>query len=522
MTVVMAVLLLMLAVLGCSPSTSVPSNTAAPTENKLEPAKPPVKIAVELMDYGNIPPSEGTYDNNRWTKWIKQEALKFGVDVEFFIVPRSEEVSKIHVLMASGSAPDLIHTYDRNVFLNYAKMGGLKDLTPLMDKSGSNIKKDFGAEFLKYGQIDGKQYAIPARRSSFALNGYFIRQDWLDKLKLPMPETIDQFYTTLKAFKERASELGTKDVIPLGVDASTGATGFSTLTAIYEAFIKTPTEEEIAAVPLFLREGFLDGLKFVNKLYQEGLMNREFGLDNNMQKFKEHYMNNQIGFVGGHSAVPWLTFNTQAVRKAIPDINMVGFKGIKNKSNEFVMQQGLPIGLYNMIPATSKNPEAALKYLDWLIHEGSFALWFGLEGEHYKMVNGKMEIINAEHNATTLEWMRAASATTYNMTAHHDLEQQKQLLTQRFSGADGVSYLNGIKLFEQVGKKSYVFESVPEMQLKHGTALKKMADNAITKMIMLPPGSVEAEYKKFVDEYMKTGGKEVIDEAKRLFKEMKK
>ena len=30
----------------------------------------------------------------------------------------------------------------------------------------------------------------------------FIRKDWLEKLNLPVPETTEEFYQTLKAFKE--------------------------------------------------------------------------------------------------------------------------------------------------------------------------------------------------------------------------------------------------------------------------------------------------------------------------------
>jgi putative aldouronate transport system substrate-binding protein len=330
---------------------------------------------------------------------------------------------------------------------------------------------------------------------------------------------VDEFYTTIKAFKENESVLGAKDVMPLGVIP---VGGYHASTPIFEAFTKTPTDEEIAAVPLFLRDGFLDGLKFFNKLYQEGLMNKEFGLDTNSQKIKEQYVNNQIGFVASHSSYPWLDLNTMTLRNKAPEAEMVAFPGLKNKSNEIVMQQGVEIGFYNMVPKTSKNPEAAVKYLDWMMNEGSEKLWWGFEGEHYDMKDGKMVIKDAAYNAKTLDYMRGWLAITYNMTADRDPQKQRDTLQYRIAGKDGEIYLKGIELFEKVGKRSVVFDAVPDMQLKYGGALSKLANDTLTKLIMAPPDKVEAGYKAFVDEYMKAGGKEVMDEAKKLFQDMKK
>ncbi|ANE45738.1 hypothetical protein SY83_04850 [Paenibacillus swuensis] len=522
LTVLSLVTLLSLSgLIGCS------SNSAeTTTSNKQETAKESTekttktsKLRVELLDFGDLPASEGTIDNNRWTKYVKEEALKFGVDVEFLVVPRNQESDKINVLMASGSAPDLIMTYDRNLFLNYAKMGGLTDLTPYMDKEGANIKKYFGDEFLKYGQVDGKQFSIPARRASYATNGAFIRKDWLDQLKLPVPQTIEEFYNTLKAFKDNAEALGTKDVIPMGMIPLGGT--YNGMNVALEAFAKTPTDEEIASVPIFLREGALDGLKFMNKLYHEGLLNKEFGLDSNGQKIKEQYANNQVGFVANHSSYPWLDLSISTLRSKAPEADYVAFPGVKNKSGEIVMQQGLEIGFYNMVPKTSKNPEAAVKYLDWFVNEGGSKLFYGFEGEHYEMKDGKMVVIDPAHNAKTLKlggWL----ATVYNMTADKDPAKQRELLKNRITGKDGESYLAGIQTFEKAGKRQVVFNAVPDMQIKYGTALTKLTNDSLTQIMMATPDKVESQYKKFVDEYMSAGGKDVMDEAKRLYAEMKK
>ena len=87
-------------------------------------------LTVELFDRANIPESQGTLEDNQWTRWVKEEMQKLNVDVTFVPVPRGEETTKLNVLLASGTAPDISFTYDRVLFAQYASDGGL---TPLDD-----------------------------------------------------------------------------------------------------------------------------------------------------------------------------------------------------------------------------------------------------------------------------------------------------------------------------------------------------------------------------------------------------
>jgi len=174
------------------------SNTASKSENKAS----PVELKIEVFDRGT--PGETPVDNNYWTKWIQQQ---FGdpnnIKLTFVPCPRSEEVDKLNVWMASGDAPDICLTYDVGVVYNYYKNKGLADLTDALNQYGADLKKYLGDELLNYGRFDGRQYAIPAKRVIQARAGTFIRKDWLEKLNLPVPETTEQFYETLKAFKEK-------------------------------------------------------------------------------------------------------------------------------------------------------------------------------------------------------------------------------------------------------------------------------------------------------------------------------
>ena len=97
---------------------------AAGGETKPEPRG---KISVSIYDRGLIPAEEGTYSDNRWTRWINENGP---VDVEFVQIPRNESQQKYSMLFASGEAPDLVLEYD-NAFVN--TLWAQKQLLPLDD-----------------------------------------------------------------------------------------------------------------------------------------------------------------------------------------------------------------------------------------------------------------------------------------------------------------------------------------------------------------------------------------------------
>lgn len=140
-------------------------------------------MKVEIFDRGNTPAGY-TISDSYLTRFIQE---KFGdpnnIDVQFVPVPRSEEVQKLNVLMASGSeVPDIVFTYDSGTFNRYAEQGGLTELTDLLNQSGPNLKKFLGDETLAYGQYDGQQFAVPGKRLVLGKYASYVRQDWLDAL----------------------------------------------------------------------------------------------------------------------------------------------------------------------------------------------------------------------------------------------------------------------------------------------------------------------------------------------------
>ena len=136
----------------------------------------PITLKISVFDRGV---TGGTaVDNNAWTKWIQEN---FGdprnIKIEWVVIPRSEEESKLNILMASGEAADISFTYNEALVTNFVAQGGLVELSDLIEKYGPHLKSFLGETVLSAGIFNGGQYAIPARRVVVATQGMFIRED---------------------------------------------------------------------------------------------------------------------------------------------------------------------------------------------------------------------------------------------------------------------------------------------------------------------------------------------------------
>lgn len=486
-----------------------------------------VTLKVEVFDRGNAP-SGMTITDNYLTKYVQEN---FGdpnnIDVEFVPVPRSEEVEKLNVLMASGSnVPDIVFTYDPNTFNRYAKQGGLTDVGPLLDEHAPNLKAFLGEEVLSYGQFEGTQFSIPAKRSNTGKYASFIRQDWLDKLGLPVPQTTEELYETLKAFKEKDPGQTGGQVIPMGMTIAS---------AQYEpllwSFIKPTTEEEKYTLTQQLGSndyptllpGFKDGLKFMNTLYNEGLISKDFGLDKDKKKLGEDVATGKVGFYSEDDINPFYeNGSAETLQKNVPGAMLKSVDVFTNEEGKHAKPMYAPNGMYIMIPKSSERAVEAVKYLEWMATgDNLFHMQNGIEGENYTLVDGipvavenpTEEALNRLFNGgdmTIISNGKQLGSMEKNLKARA-LQMPKQLLAE-------------VEAAQQIANTDVIppvlMNRPIEAQTKYGTTLLDKFNEMIVKTTMAKPDQFDAEYEKMMKDYMSSGGQAILDERKEAYKEM--
>lgn len=508
----------------CSSKTA--PNAAGSTDDGGAPAKP-VTLKVEVFDRGNSPAGY-TITDNYWTKWIQEN---FGtpnqIDVEYVPVPRSQEVEKLNVLMASGSGvPDIVFTYDPNTFNRYAKQGGLTDLGPLLDEYGPNLKAFLGDDVLSYGKFEGTQFAIPAKRSNIGKYASFIRQDWLTKLNMPVPQTTTELYETLKAFKEKDPGETGGQVIPLGMTIAS---------AQYEpliwSFIKSMSEEEQYTLtqqlgsndyPILL-PGFKDALQFMNKLYNEGLINKDFGLDKDKKKLTEDISTGKVGFFSEDDINIYYENGTyDLLQKNVPGSEIAAVDVYTNEEGKHAKPKYAPNGLYIMIPKSSKRAVEAIKYLDWMTSgDNLFRIQNGIENENYTLVDGiPVTVENQSEEALNRMYNVGDMAIISNGKQLGSMEknlkaralQMPKKFQEQVAVAQEIANADTIPLV--------LMDRPIEAQTKYATTLLDKFNEIIVKTTMAKPDQFDSVYESMLKDYMASGGQAILDERTAVYKEM--
>jgi putative aldouronate transport system substrate-binding protein len=143
-------------------------------------------------------------------------------------------------------------------------------------------------------QDDGNIYSLPGLAVCYHCNysqKFFINKTWLDNLGLQMPTTTDEYYNVLKAFKEKdANKNGDpNDEIPL-ITCTEGwhvdLDGFLMCSFIYSDPDTKMSVENGNLIFTPVQEGYREGLRYLNKLYAEGLLSPEAFTNDNATNTK--------------------------------------------------------------------------------------------------------------------------------------------------------------------------------------------------------------------------------------------
>jgi len=365
-----------------------------------------VKIKVEVYDRGTDGGKTNAADN-KWTEWIKRKILvDENIAVEFIPVPRSEEEQSLVNLMAAGTPPDVCITYSIDNINNWAEQGGVFDVGPFIDSTLKNLKEFLGPDTALPGRDlirrnmnaqTGQVFSMPARRMNVARLNTFMRKDWLDKLGLPVPRTTQEFYNALVAFKEKdPGGVGKNKVIPYiltqDVRWSTGNILESFIdpnVSIKDRWVNTVCER------YFLIPNYREGVRFLNTMWNAGLIDPDFPLYRD-----DEIMNNMIrsGVVGsfGHNWDQIFRESERLIsdlRKNVPAAEWVALDCMTSADGITHKISYDPAGVNYFIPKSSKNPDAAMRYLNWLAkYENYHFIQTGPEGIVHTIVDGVPKI----------------------------------------------------------------------------------------------------------------------------------
>lgn len=324
-----------------------------------------------------------------------------GTKVEF-IGPAAEVEQQFNLMLASGNLPDVIeYNWLRGSPRgpeNAVEEGVILRLNDLIEEHAPNFSKYLkdNPEIDKMIRTDeGSIYGFPFIRGDDKLLVFYgpvIREDWLKKLNLELPETITEWENVLRAFRDQdPNGNGIKDEIPLTIPVwQILQPAYATLVGawgITGQFFHVNNKVKFGPI----EPQFKDFVKTMNKWYEEGLIDKDFAtMDGKLMDAK--VTNNQLGsmwaFAGGGIGKYMGLMKDQN-----PDFSLTpASHPAMNKGETPIIGQSdfrFPGQNIAAITTKAKNPEQIVKWLDYAYSEEGHMLFnFGKEGVSYQLENG--------------------------------------------------------------------------------------------------------------------------------------
>lgn len=394
---------------GCG-SDNKGSSSAAEATLKDGKYDPPITISIAKQQDENA----GKYINgeslndNVLTRWGKEH---LGIQIETTLLggDATQYNTKLRLaLTGSEKLPDVLPVYDTSLENDLIQSGLVKDITEdiskYMPERLKEIYKEYPTAFNPVIQ-DGKVYGMPIAPNLTEGQVMLIRQDWLDKLNLKAPTTIDEFEKVIAAFtNDDPDGNGKQDTYGFdfsGKDSyNTGWVSDSVM--IFSAYTgkHLPGQwysEDGKLTYGSVAEGTKDALAKLRDWYSKGYLNKELATQGAWDALAD-FTEGKAGIIIGR---PWLYGSVKDVETNVQGAKISAYPTISGVSGDKTYQSGQQNDGVFMFNKDFNNMEAFFLYYDKLYDAafgtGDFKYGYA-EGYDYDTVNGEVVFDSKKFN----------------------------------------------------------------------------------------------------------------------------
>lgn len=309
--------------------------------------------------------------------------------------PVGADTQRISLMIAEQNFPDMI--YAKGDVGSLIDAGAMIDMTDLIEEYGPNIKKLYGDEFekLKYSEDDPSIYQL----CSYAVGGTKYENSGTAQIQFAalkendykIPDTLEEFEKMIKDYIKAHPK--TEDGMDtMGLTLSVSDWHWMITLGNPAGYIAEGApdngqwliDDSYNATYKFTSDKIREYFKWLNKMYNEGILDPEFAT----QTHDDYVAKISSGRVVALLDTDWDYADGEKILKQDGKLDKT-YCGIpltmdKDTKAPSLMYQGLPAGQGVGITTACENPEAAIKYLDYLCSdEGQVLVNWGIEGTNY-------------------------------------------------------------------------------------------------------------------------------------------
>lgn len=304
-------------------------------------------------------------ENNAYTRWCKD---KFNIVWKHKLsAPNNDELAnKLNLLAASSDLPDSVFGQIPQIGM-LANSEALMPLDDLIEKNASplvkwRLKKAQEAtdnQFYKPFTLNGKTYAMGIDVDTWGRSGYqtYIRTDLLDELKLQMPKTVEEYEAAMAAYKAKYPKAAG---ISIWKDLTTDQ-GYNAISPAMQPYGAYPGRW-IKDANGSLTYGSIapetkKGLETLAKWYKAGYIEKDFITKDMGKAFDTLAAGNSLSVTGDWWFVYWPLNLATPNTKGLSHFMATSLNGPEGKP---VTIGPNPFGYATAISAKCKNPEAMI------------------------------------------------------------------------------------------------------------------------------------------------------------------
>lgn len=540
---------------GCGKTSEESTQTTAVSEAEgtakedLPLSKYPETVTVHLG--GSLNPNaklpEGmSYENNSYLDFLSEDLnIKVVYD---WIASSSDFDEKMNLCIGSGTIPELMNV-NATQYRALLKYDMIQPLDQYFDDYASDALKGYvesGGEELKkcISNDKGEMMAIPAPNiTAGGINEMWIRQDWLDNLGLEVPRTWDELAAVAEAFvtqdPDGNGEADTIGILGPGNTDHMNAIGGNQfgLDPLFSSFQSYPQywlQDEDGTVKYgSIQPETRTALEKIQKLYTDKLIDTEMLVRNNCQ---EAILSGKVGIFFG----PWWIGYTVSDATLAGEADWRAYFTPLSEDGKYYTHMPDPTSTYVVVSKSCKNPEAAIKIINYLIAYGKDWVADGTSAklevsQFYPLWNVYENADEIEVSTETLEKYLAGEITMddVDFSQHKLLKNDMEVVTElkkepyddfsldKWNLDSDLAKINLPRLVSLlVGGNPLVNDKyIPvynaysgqteTMQAKWAN-LKKMEEETFAKIIM---GKADiSEFDTFVENWKNQGGDQILKE----------
>ena len=547
---------IMLILAGCKSPAGFVSNDNEEYNARMEEARTtPFGAYPETIEYtlgkmtsvnnSNMPEND-TYTDNAYTRYIKSVINVQNVDV--FEANDSQYDTNVSMVISMGSLPDIMVVSSQDEVEQLVEAGFIEDLTESYNNCISDrIRKmyeSYGDSLKDMVTYDGKIMALPETNITDGPNLVWLRKDWMDKLGLSEPHTIDDVVNIVKHFisedpgNNGVDASGKPNTVGLAVDTDvTGECGYSSeflLDIIFACFGAYPKQwimnDDGEIVYGSVTNEAKEALSYISSLYNQGVIDNDFLLRTSTN-ICELIENGLCGSFFG----PWWAPNNPLANAVSrnPDADWQPYLIATDSDGTTSYHSQNPCYKYVVVRKGYEHPEIAAKMISVMFDKVRFDCTDSEEFKNYYQLNveptARPLSINVDYNNALSICYRNIDATISGRKNPDSLE----LLERSFYDAcseyiknanktstQWAAYMSRIKACSLIAQDnikvvdSLYFKTTDTMK-SHWWRLKAKEKEAYLKIIS---GEEDISYfDTFVKEWNEQGGQTITSEVSEIY-----